>query len=49
MGSGKISVKGKIKARVGKAPVKAGSTHPKNIGGILNAKVIAIHNKIKGK
>lgn len=39
--------KGKVKAKVSKKPVKAGSTMPKNIGGIANAKVVAIVNKKK--
>lgn len=37
----------KIKAKVKKKPVKAGSSMPKNIGGNANAKVVAIVNKIK--
>ena len=42
----------KIKARTkatikkgGRRPIKAGSTMPRNIGGIANAKVIAIVKK----
>lgn len=42
-------VKVATKAKVTKRPVKAGSTQPKNIGGIFNAKVVAISNKIRGK
>lgn len=44
-------VKGKIAAKVKKsnkkAPVKAGSTMPRNVGGILNARVIAKTKKKK--
>lgn len=46
---GKAIVKGKTKAKVKKAPVKAGRTMPKNIGGFLNAKVVATVKKSKGK
>lgn len=42
---GKVSVKTKTKAK--KKPVKAGSSMRKNVGGILNAKVVAIVKKIK--
>ncbi len=41
-------ITGKIKASVSKGkPVKAGSTHQTNKGGILNVKVTAIANKKK--
>ncbi len=40
-------VKGKIKAMVKKKPIKAGHTAPKNIGGILNAKVVTTVKKAK--
>lgn len=39
--------KGKVKAKVSKKPVKAGSTMPKNIGGVCNAKVVATARKLK--
>lgn len=39
--------RGTVKAKVRKKPVKAGSTMPKNVGGIANAKVVAIVNKKK--
>lgn len=38
----------KLKLKNAKA-VKAGSKEPKNIGGILNRKVVAIVTKMKGK
>lgn len=41
--------KGTVKASVKKKPVKAGSTAPKNIGGILNYKVVAMARKRKQK
>ena len=37
----------KSKVSVKKKPVKAGSSMPKNIGGIANAKVIATVKKVK--
>lgn len=40
-------VKGKVKASANKKPVKAGRTQPKNVGGILNHKVVATINKLK--
>lgn len=40
-------VTGKVKATVSKRPVKAGSTHKDNKGGIFNVKVVAIVNKKK--
>lgn len=40
-------VKVKAKAKVKKKPVKAGSSMPKNIGGNVNVKVIAIAKKLK--
>lgn len=43
MASGKVKVRAKTKAKV--SPVKAGRTMPKNIGGIANAKVVAIMKK----
>lgn len=43
--------KGKVKAKVNtsvkKKPVKAGTSAPKNIGGIFNHKVVAIVKKTK--
>lgn len=43
--------KGRLKAKVStsvkKKPVKAGHTQPKNVGGILNHKVVATVKKIK--
>lgn len=43
----KGKVKAKIKTSVTKKPVKAGHTQPKNVGGILNHKVIATVKKVK--
>lgn len=40
-------VKSKIKAIVKKKPIKAGHTAPKNVGGILNAKVITTVKQAK--
>lgn len=42
-------IKAKTKARVKKksTPVKAGSSMSRNVGGILNAKVVATARKIK--
>ena len=40
-------VKATTKAKVKKKPVKAGSTAPKNIGGVLNAKLVATVKKYK--
>lgn len=37
----KVKVSGKTKAKVKKKPVKAGRTMPRNVGGILNARVVA--------
>lgn len=37
----------KTKAKVKKKPVKAGSSMRKNVGGIANAKVVAIVKEIK--
>ena len=37
----------KSKVSVKKKPVKAGSSMPKNIGGALNAKLVATVKKIK--
>ena len=34
-------VKGKVKVVAKKKPIRAGSTMPRNIGGILNAEVVA--------
>ena len=34
-------VKGKVKVAAKRKPIRAGSTMPKNIGGILNAEVVA--------
>lgn len=39
--------KGKVKAKVSKKPVKAGSTNKGGNGGIFTAKVIAIGKKNK--
>lgn len=36
-----------VRAKVKKKPVKAGSTKPRNIGGIVNYKVVLIRNKMK--
>lgn len=35
------------KAKVKKKPVKAGSTAPKNVGGVINAKLVATVKKYK--
>jgi hypothetical protein len=40
-------VKAKVSTSVKKKPVKAGRTQPKNVGGILNHKVVATVKKIK--
>lgn len=37
----------KAKTTAKKKPVKAGSSMPRNVGGIANVKVIAIAKKIK--
>lgn len=39
--------KGKVKAKVSKKPVKGRGNEPKNVGGILNAKVVATARKLK--
>ena len=39
------SIKVKVKPSVKKKPVKAGSSMPKNIGGAINVKVVAIVRK----
>lgn len=50
MARAKVVAKAKTGATVKKkTPVKAGSTMPKNIGGIANAKVVATVKKIKGQ
>lgn len=49
MAKGKVVAKAKTRAKVKKAPVKASSTMPKNIGGFLNAKVVATVKKSKGE
>lgn len=36
-----------VRAKVKRKPIKAGSTKPRNIGGIVNYKVVLIKNKIK--
>lgn len=40
-------IKGKAKVSVKKSPVKAGSTHTKETGGIFTSKVAAIVQKKK--
>lgn len=40
-------IKGKTKVSVKKKPVKAGSSHGKDTGGVLTSKVAAIVNKKK--
>ena len=44
-----VKVKGSIKAKVKRTnkPVKAGSEMPKNIGGAVNAKLVATVKKVK--
>lgn len=50
MARAKVVAKAKTGVTVKKRPpVKAGSTMPKNIGGILNAKVVATVKKHKGQ
>lgn len=49
MARGKVVAKAKTRAGVRKRPVKAGRTMPKNIGGFLNAKVVATVKKSKGE
>lgn len=43
----KGKVKAKVKTSVKKKPIKAGTKDPKNVGGILNYKVVAIVKKTK--
>lgn len=43
------TIKASTKAKVKKKPVKAGSTMPKNVGGVLNARVVAKVKKKKKK
>jgi hypothetical protein len=38
-------VKASIQAKVKRKPIKPGSTMPKNIGGIVNARVVAYVKK----
>jgi hypothetical protein len=40
-------VKAKVVAKAKRKPIKAGSTMPKNIGGAINAKLVATVNKNK--
>lgn len=47
MARARVVAKGKTKASVKKKPVKTGSTMPKNVGGILNVKVVATAKKVK--
>ena len=49
MAKARFIAKAKTTATARKKPVKAGSTMPKNIGGILNAKVVATVRKYKGQ
>lgn len=42
-----MAVKIKTKAKAKKKPVKAGHNDSKNVGGILNAKVLITAKKIK--
>lgn len=42
---GKVKVAAKTKAKVKNKPVKAGSTMPRNVGGALNAKLVATVKK----
>ena len=44
---GKARITAKTKANVQHRPVKAGQSMPRNVGGILNAKVVATARKIK--
>lgn len=37
----------KVRAKVERKPIKAGSTKPRNIGGIVNYKVVLIRDKMK--
>lgn len=45
----KVKATAKTKVSVKKKPVKAGSSHTNNTGGILNAKMAAIVRKRKKK
>lgn len=45
MANGRVNAKAKVKAKV--KPVKAGRTMQKNVGGILNVKVLATAKKLK--
>lgn len=38
-------VKASIKSKIKRKPIKAGSSMPKNIGGIVNARVVAYVKK----
>lgn len=49
MARAKVVAKAKTSASARKRPVKAGSTMPKNIGGIVNVKTLAIAHLIKKK
>lgn len=42
-----VKVKGKVKSSIKRKPIKAGSTMPKNIGGVCNVKVVATAKKLK--
>ena len=43
----KIKAKTKARANRSQAPVKAGSSMARNVGGIVNVKVVATARKIK--
>lgn len=45
----KIKVTGETKVKVKKKPIKAGGTHGKNTGGVLNAKMAAIVRKRRSR
>lgn len=47
MARAKVVAKAKTSTSVKKKPIKAGSTMPKNVGGILNVKVVATAKKVK--
>jgi hypothetical protein len=43
----KARIKAKPQFKVKKAPIKAGSTRPRNIGGVVNYKMVLITKKRK--
>lgn len=47
MAKGTIKAKAKVSTKTKNKPVKAGRTMPKNVGGILNVKVLATSKKLR--